>query len=278
MKFTPEQIKGRIQNTAKINNADPQTLMRLFMMERFLERLANSKYKDNFIIKGGVLVCAMVGLGLRSTMDIDTSVRNLNLTPYEAKEIINNIINIDLHDGVTFKIKKISGIMDKMEYPGVRFSMDAKLGSLITPINIDISTGDAITPRAIEYQYKLLLDDHSIKLWSYNLETILAEKLQTILARGIYNTRMRDFYDVKTLLSLYKNDIDKDLLKKAFHSTCSTRGTDGLKEKRNLILTEIEKDETLQRLWESYRKKYFYSAGIDYLDVINSIRELLTLI
>ena len=119
---------------------------------------------------------------------------------------------------------------------------------------------------------------YSIKLWSYNLETILAEKLQTILARGIYNTRMRDFYDVKTLLSLYKNDIDKDLLKKAFHSTCSTRGTDGLKEKRNLILTEIEKDETLQRLWESYRKKYFYSAGIDYLDVINSIRELLTLI
>ena len=106
MKFTPEQIKGRIQNTAKINNADPRTLMRLFMMERFLERLANSKYKDNFIIKGGVLVCAMVGLGLRSTMDIDTSVRNLNLTPYEAKEIINNIINIDLHDGVTFKIKK----------------------------------------------------------------------------------------------------------------------------------------------------------------------------
>jgi len=137
MKFTPEQIKGRIQNTAKINNADPRTLMRLFMMERFLERLANSKYKDNFIIKGGVLVCAMVGLGLRSTMDIDTSVRNLNLTPYKAKEIINNIINIDLHDGVTFKIKKISGIMDKMEYPGVRFSMDAKLGSLITPINID---------------------------------------------------------------------------------------------------------------------------------------------
>lgn len=204
IQLTPEQVKGRIKNIAKQNHADARTLMRVYMMERFLERVANSGYKDNFIIKGGMLVTAMVGVALRSTMDIDTSIKNQNLSAEDAKNIVNEIKDIDLGDGVTFDIKEVTNIMDEMEYPGIRISMNAVMGKLITPMKIDISTGDVITPRAVEYRYKLLLDDRTISLWSYNLETILAEKLQTVLSRGILNTRMRDFYDIHVLLSLYE--------------------------------------------------------------------------
>lgn len=190
MGFTPEQIKGRIKSIAKQNNADARTLMRIYMMERFLERLAQSEYRDNFIIKGGILVTAMIGVAHRSTMDIDTSMKNLNLSADDALQVVNQVKDIDLDDGVSFEVKDVSNIMDEMEYPGIRVTMNANVGRLITPLKIDISTGDVITPRAIEFNYDLLLEDRSISLWSYNLETILAEKLQTVLARGILNTRM----------------------------------------------------------------------------------------
>lgn len=199
MGFTPEQIKGRIKSVAKQNNADARTLMRIYMMERFLERLAQSEYRDNFIIKGGILVTAMIGVAHRSTMDIDTSMKNLNLSAEDALRVVNQVKDIDLDDGVSFEVKDVSNIMDEMEYPGIRVTMNANVGRLITPLKIDISTGDVITPRAIEFNYDLLLEDRSISLWSYNLETILAEKLQTVLARGILNTRMRDFYDIRML-------------------------------------------------------------------------------
>ena len=227
MQLTPEQVKGRIKNVAKENKADARTLMRIYMMERFLERVANSQYKDNFIIKGGMLVTAMVGVALRSTMD-------------------------------------------EMEYPGIRFTMNAVMGKLVTPMKIDISTGDVITPRAIEYNYKLLLDDRSISLWAYNLETILAEKLQTVLARGLLNTRMRDFYDIKTLLSIYEQDIDADVLKKAFETTCKKRSTENLKEEAPKIMAAVSDDAQLHTLWKSYQKKYPYAADISYEDIMES--------
>lgn len=254
MQLTPEQVKGRIKNVAKKNNADARTLMRIYMMERFLERLSNSKYKDNFVIKGGMLVTAMVGVANRSTMDIDTSLKNQNLSAEDARKIINEIANIDLDDGVVFEIKEVSNIMDEMEYPGIRLTINAMMEKLITPMKIDISTGDVITPRAIEYQYKLLLDGRSIQLWSYNLETILSEKLQTVLVRGLLNTRMRDFYDINMLLSIYKQEIDEDILKKAFKATCEKRGTESLKTEGTRIITAVEKDTQLRHLWKSYQK------------------------
>lgn len=275
MQLTPEQVKGRIKNVAKENKADARTLMRIYMMERFLERVASSRYKDNFIIKGGMLVTAMVGVALRSTMDIDTSIKNQNLSAEDARRIVNEIKDIDLGDGVTFEVKEVSDIMDEMEYPGIRFTMNAVMGKLVTPMKIDISTGDIITPRAIEYNYKLLLDDRSIRLWSYNLETILAEKFQTVLARGLLNTRMRDFYDIKTLLSIYEQDIDTDVLKKAFEATCKKRSTENLKEEAPKIMTAVSDDVQLHTLWKSYQKKYPYAADIGYEDVIESIKCLL---
>lgn len=275
MGFTPEQIKGRIKSVAKQNNADARTLMRIYMMERFLERLAQSEYRDNFIIKGGILVTAMIGVAHRSTMDIDTSMKNLNLSAEDALRVVNQVKDIDLDDGVSFDVKDVSNIMDEMEYPGIRVTMNANVGRLITPLKIDISTGDVITPRAIEFNYDLLLEDRSISLWSYNLETILAEKLQTVLARGILNTRMRDFYDIRMLLDTYEDKVNKVVLKDAFAATCNKRGTDHLQEQAEEIIKIIEADEQLQVLWRAYQKKYSYAADIDYASVINGVRKLM---
>ena len=275
MGFTPEQIKGRIKSVAKQNNADARTLMRIYMMERFLERLAQSEYRDNFIIKGGILVTAMIGVAHRSTMDIDTSMKNLNLSAEDALRVVNQVKDIDLDDGVSFEVKDVSNIMDEMEYPGIRVTMNANVGRLITPLKIDISTGDVITPRAIEFNYDLLLEDHSISLWSYNLETILAEKLQTVLARGILNTRMRDFYDIRMLLDTYEDKVNKAVLKDAFAATCKKRGTDHLQEQAEEIIKIIEADEQLQVLWRAYQKKYSYAAEIDYASVISGVRKLM---
>lgn len=275
MGFTPEQIKGRIKSVAKQNNADARTLMRIYMMERFLERLAQSEYRDNFIIKGGILVTAMIGVAHRSTMDIDTSMKNLNLSVEDALRVVNQVKDIDLDDGVSFEVKDVSNIMDEMEYPGIRVTMNANVGRLITPLKIDISTGDVITPRAIEFNYDLLLEDRSISLWSYNLETILAEKLQTVLARGILNTRMRDFYDIRMLLDTYEDKVNKAVLKDAFAATCKKRGTDNLQEQAEEIIKIIEADEQLQVLWRAYQKKYSYAAEIDYASVIRDVRKLM---
>lgn len=275
MGFTPEQIKGRIKSVAKQNNADARTLMRIYMMERFLERLAQSEYRDNFIIKGGILITAMIGVAHRSTMDIDTSMKNLNLSAEDALRVVNQVKDIDLDDGVSFDVKDVSNIMDEMEYPGIRVTMNANVGRLITPLKIDISTGDVITPRAIEFNYDLLLEDRSISLWSYNLETILAEKLQTVLARGILNTRMRDFYDIRMLLDTYEDKVNKVVLKDAFAATCNKRGTDHLQEQAEEIIKIIEADEQLQALWRAYQKKYSYAAEIDYASVINGVRKLM---
>lgn len=275
MGFTPEQIKGRIKSVAKQNNADARTLMRIYMMERFLERLAQSEYRDNFIIKGGILVTAMIGVAHRSTMDIDTSMKNLNLSAEDALRVVNQVKDIDLDDGVSFDVKDVSNIMDEMEYPGIRVTMNANVGRLVTPLKIDISTGDVITPRAIEFNYDLLLEDRSISLWSYNLETILAEKLQTVLARGILNTRMRDFYDIRMLLDTYEDKVNKAVLKDAFAATCKKRGTDHLQEQAEEIIKIIEADEQLQVLWRAYQKKYSYAADIDYASVISGVRKLM---
>ena len=271
MALTGEQVKGRIKNLAKIHKVDARVLMRIYMMERFLERMAASDYKENFIIKGGILVTSMLGVSMRSTMDIDTSIQNLKLSEKEALDIISEIVDIDLHDGVIFNAKNVSIIMDEMEYPGIRISIDAILDGLVTAIKLDISTGDAITPRAIEYDYKLMFENRSIKLWSYNLETILAEKIQTILARSILNTRMRDFYDVYSLSSCYESNINPSIFRQAFISTCNQRKTIELLTVGNESMELLKKDTTLNNLWNAYQNKYDYAREIKFEDAIDRV-------
>lgn len=276
MYLTPAQIKGRIKNVAKQNGSDPITLLRIYMMERFLERITYSKYKDDFIVKGGILVTSMIGISMRSTMDIDTTIRNFDLTKEETTRIINEIKDISLDDHIEFILNDVSEIMDNMEYPGIRIHMNSKLENLIVPIKIDISTGDVITPREVRYEYPLLLEDKSIQLWSYNLETILAEKIQTILSRGLLNTRMRDFYDITTLFNRYEDSINYNDLSLAFDKTCRKRETLSLLEQYEEILCSISEDSTLQNLWKNYCRKYKYVSHIEFSTNLEIIKQLMS--
>lgn len=274
MKLTPAQLKGRLKNLANQHRADARTLMRLYMMERFLERIAVSEYRDNFIIKGGILVTSLIGVALRSTMDIDTTIKNLNLSDEDIRRIIDEICIIDMQDDVKFQVKQLSQIMDEMDYPGIRVTLNAFLGNMPVPMKLDISTGDVITPREIHHQYKLLLEDRSILLWSYNLETLLSEKLQTVLARGLLNTRMRDFYDLYELFRLYCDKIDIATFKTAFTATCAKRDTKNLLQDATQVITNIQQDNNLMTLWKSYQKKYIYAANISYNDIMLSLTNL----
>lgn len=274
MALSSAQIKGRIKNIARKNKADARTLLRIYAMER----VSKSQYRNNFVLKGGVLVTAMVGISQRSTMDIDTSLRNINLTMMQVEKIIKEIINIGIDDGVSFTMKSITDIMDEMEYSGIRVLMNANVDNMVIPFKIDISTGDVITPGAIKYDYELLLENRSISLWSYNLESILSEKLQTILARGPLNTRMRDYYDVFILSRMYADKIDPLLLKKAYIATCQQRDTEYLLNGYKNIIQSIEESKSQMEFWRKYQDKYPYASAISFQDILQSTVQLLKLI
>lgn len=278
MGLTSAQAKGRIKNIASKNGADPRVLMRIYMMERFLERVSLSAYKGNFIIKGGMLITSMVGISMRSTMDIDTTVKGQDLSLENAQRIVSEIAEIQIDDGVSFIIKDVETIMDEMEYPGIRFHLDAIFEKMITPIKIDVSTDDVITPRAIEYNYKLMLEEREIQLWSYNLETILGEKLQTILVRERANTRMRDFYDICVLVEMYAREIKAEDFKAAYEATCRKRESLHLISNEEEIIDIIASDSKLNDQWLNYQKKFSYASNISFEKTIECAKRLISLL
>ena len=211
-------------------------------------------------------------------MDIDTTIQNHDLSLENTKRMIESICHVHLVDGVTFETKSVTEIMDEMEYPGIRFGLEACIGRMVTPIKIDVSTGAAITPSAVEYDIKLMLEDRSISLLSYNIETVLAEKLQTILARGVLNTRMRDFYDVHVLLTARKKDIDEDTLKQAFLATCKNRQSEGVIANSMKIYDSIATDARLASLWKTYQQKYPYAKDMDFNRVLGGLKSLLEMV
>ncbi len=247
------------------------------MMERLLERISVSDYKDKFILKGGMLVAAMVGLDARSTMDLDATVKGVNITMEDVEKIVTSIISEQIEDGVEFRIKSVSRIMDEAEYPGVRVGMEAFFDGVRTPLKIDISTGDVITPSEIRYSFKLMLEDRSIEIYAYNLETVLAEKLETIISRNVANTRMRDFYDIHILQKIHAENIDADVFRDAVIATSKKRGTQEMLKDVLAILDDVEKDPAMERLWINYQKSFTYAKNIDWETVINSVRVLFKL-
>lgn len=276
--LTAEQLKGQLKSLANKNHADARVLLRLFMMERFLERLSLSKYSEMFILKGGMLITAMIGISNRSTMDIDTTISGFDLTSEEAVSVVGEIIGIELNDEVSFSIEGSETIMDAMDYPGIRIEMTASLEKLTVPFKIDISTGDAITPSAIKYNYKTIIENRSINLCSYNIETVLAEKIQTILARGALNTRMRDFYDEKILTDIYEHSINHIILKRAFEATSKERKTETLIENSSFAIETIKEDKTMNSLWRKYQNKYQYASGISLEETLNSVMKIISII
>ncbi len=274
---TARQLKDLIRNLSKKNSADAQILMRNYMMERFLERISTSDYKDSFILKGGMLVAAMVGLDARSTMDLDVTVKGVNVTIEDVEKIVTSIISVPLEDGVEFRIKSVSEIMDGAEYPGVRVSMEALFDGVRTPLKIDISTGDVIIPSEIRYSFKLMLEGRYIELYAYNLETVLAEKLETIVSRNVANTRMRDFYDIHILQQIHAGNVDAVVLRDALAATSKKRGTQELLNDALAILDDVEKDSAVKQLWRNYQNSFAYAEDIDWETVMHSVRSLFQL-
>lgn len=277
---TARQLKDLIRNLSKKKSADAQILMRNYMMERFLERISLSEYKNQFILKGGMLVAAMVGLDARATMDLDATIKGTNVSVEDVEMIISQIISIPLDDGVSFRIKRISEIMEEADYPGVRVSMETKFDGVITPLKIDISTGDIITPREIKYNFNLMLENRTIEVWAYNLETVLAEKLETVISRNVTNTRMRDFYDIYILQKLYGEQLSKDVLWDALVATAKKRETLEQIETEDIdeVFDEIQSSSVMENLWKAYQRNYSYSADIPWHTLMKSIRTLYEII
>ena len=271
---TSRQLKALVRNLTKGDSLQAQIIMRNYVMERFLERISLSKYRNNFILKGGMLVSAMVGLDTRSTMDIDTTIKNMPLSVENAQEMIEEIIAIPIDDGMTFSIKSVGEIMDEAEYSGVRANLEATLETMRTPLKVDISTGDIITPREVLYTFRLMFEERTISILAYNLETVLAEKMETVIARGVANTRLRDYYDLYILQNEYTHAMNMEQFKAAFLATSKKRNSIQLITEGNRILKEIADSEVMQGLWKSYQKKFSYAEDISWEMVMDSIEKL----
>lgn len=262
-------LKANVRNLSDGDDRVAKAYIRIFFMERFMERVSLSEYNSHFILKGGMLVASLLGVNVRATMDIDTTVKALPLTTSDIERIINEICQVNIDDNVTFKITQIETIMDEFDYPGVRVHMEGYLDKLKQPIKIDVSTDDVITPSAIEYKYKLLFENRTIDLFTYNIETMLAEKMQTIINRGLANTRMRDYYDVYELV----NNVDYSvaLTKSAFDATCKKRETVFTKDKIEEVLSDISSSSALMERWNMFKDKNYFVEDINYEQIVDVI-------
>ena len=266
-------LKAKIRNIAK-QNIPAQVILQNYMFERLLVRLSASEYKEKFVLKGGMLVAAIVGLDNRATMDMDTTLKNLPLTPEAIRSALEDVCDIAFDDGVVFEIGTISPIREDDIYGGYRVMLNAKFDTLLTPLSIDVSTGDAITPYAVQYNFSEIFDDEkSYELWAYNIETVMAEKVETILRRGVFNTRPRDFYDTYILTTTQK--FDNAVFADALSATAKHRGTTEQIADVPSILYNIEESPELKTMWDKYRKQFSYAKDITYEQIMDSIKTLL---
>lgn len=261
-------LKGKIKNYAKSKSIAAQVVLQNYMFERFLARLSMSDYREKFVVKGGMLIAAIVGLDTRSTRDLDTTLRNLPLTEEKVMEAVENICKITLGDDVIFEVKSIAPIRKDDRYGGFCVRLDAIYDTIVTPLSIDVSTGDVITPEAVEYEFSGIFDEEiRIKMWGYNIESVMAEKVETILSRGIFNTRPRDFYDVYILGTTQR--YDKKIFLKALEATAIHRGSREQIIDKTGIIEKLSASEELIQMWEKYRKKFSYASEIQYADVMD---------
>lgn len=268
------QLKDLIKNLAKEKDVNAQILLRNYMLERFLERISLSEFKDKFILKGGMLVAAIVGVDMRSTVDMDATIKSYPVTFDSIKNILDSILAVQIDDGIDMKLINIKEIRAEDEYSGFRVSMEALMDGARIPLKVDITTGDKITHKEVVYRFDLLLEDRSIEILAYNIETVIAEKFETIIARGIANTRMRDFYDIYILLKVQGHNIDKDILSEAIVATARKRGSRSILLEGELVLKEVFKSEILSREWSKYQKQYSYSADISWDEIKEAIFEI----
>ena len=276
---TSRQLKDKVKNltaglSVREKSEKAQMLIRNYLMERLLERISVSNYRDNFILKGGMLVASITGLDARATKDIDATVNALTLEYENISSILKEVMQIELGDNIQYSLKSHADIMEDFQYPGLRLMIEAKLDSIDLVFQMDVSTDDVITPGAVEYAYHMMLEDRAIPLKTYNLETLLAEKLQTIAARGEANTRARDFYDIYMLLKLRDSDISYETLKEAFAATSKKRGSSEQSYKMFEMLERFESSSDGLTLWENFKRSSYFAGDVSWVEVIDSVRSL----
>ena len=267
-----QSLMDKSRNFATKNNLSVQQVLQSYMFERFLERLSKSEYKDKFIIKGGLLLSSIMGLDMRTTMDIDTNVTGMNFELPQIRKIIEEIVSIELNDNVAFEISNLSPIKEDNDYGGYKFKLIATQSNVKVRFSIDVSTGDIINPRAIEYKYKMILEDNYIDILTYNYETIIAEKLETILKRNTANSRMKDYYDIYYFANIKWNKIDKNILKQALNTTFEHRDSKYELENNSRIIDELAVSESLKLLWQQFTQKHSYAKKTSFDETIQAIK------
>ena len=269
-----KSLIDKLKNKAEQNNITVNEVLQNYMFERILERLSISEYKNNFILKGGVLLSSIMGIDTRTTMDMDTCLKGINLTEEQLYKVLKNILDTDVKDGVIFEIENSKPIKENDEYGGLKYNILAKFDNIKVNLSIDIATGDVITPGEIEYNYKMMFEDKALKIMTYNIESIIAEKFQTIISRNVLNSRMKDFYDLYYLIK-YKT-FSKDDLRLAIEKTFDKRNTDIKLINSNISV--IQESDLLQDLWKTYSQKHKYTKDIKFEDIIETIKKISELI
>ncbi len=269
------QLKARIKNSAQKAGIPAQSMMQNYLLERLLERLSKSEWRGNVIVKGGMLISSLVGVASRTTMDLDTTIRGFELTHESAENVFRQIAAIDVDDDWTFEFDRTEDIRETDDYPGIRVHLKANYAPMSVPLTIDVTTGDKITPGPIEYEYPLLFDEGSIRLMSYTIETVLAEKIETLVSRGLTNTRPRDFYDVHMLWRLRSDDCNLATLRQAVDATCAKRESVARMAQWEKVLNEVANDRMMLSLWAKYTKKNPYAAGIELPDCCQDAKTIL---
>lgn len=273
------QLKSAIGKMAKEKHIPAQLVMQNYMLERLLERISRSKYQGNFILKGGLLIASMVGLHSRATMDMDATIRNHPVNENSIKTMFEEIVSIPIDDDISFSFQGVGEIRKNDAYGGYRISLTANFPPMRVPLKLDITTGDKITPKAIEYSYPMMFSDGTLEIFAYNLETILAEKLETVISRGDQNTRPRDYYDIFILSKLKGHEIDRDILRKALSETAKKRHSDDLIPQYRSIVEQVVKSTSMLQHWKTYQRDYEYARGVEFssacetiINIMDSIR------
>lgn len=270
--MTSTRLKALIRNLSKINKVEAEVLLRNYMLERFLERVSLSRHKCRFILKGGMLISAMVGIDSRTTMDLDATIKGQALSAGETIGLIKDILTVPIEDNVLITYQRIEDIRQDADYPGYRVSLDAVLQGSRQTLHIDVTTGDFVTPREIEYRFRLMFEDRTISIMAYNLETVLAEKFESVITRGLVNTRMRDFYDIFMLTT--SQAVDEGTFNSAIHRTARRRQTAGQIADAASVIQHISASPLLKDLWSRYQKKYSYASDVTWEMTMDSLRKL----
>lgn len=272
------QLKARMKKLSKEKHISAQLLLQNYMMERLLERISQSRYKEYFIIKGGFLIAAMVGLDTRATMDIDATIKGYPVTEKTIKTMFEEICDIYIPDDIVFEFKHIGEIREGDEYTGYRVSVTANYAPMAVPLKLDITTGDVITPKEISFAYPMMLEDRTISVLAYNLETILAEKLETVISRSDQNTRPRDYYDIYILYMLWKNNVNMHNLQCALKATGEKRGSVNLLTEYKRIMEVVVNSEVMSKQWKKYQKDFAYASEVSFKDACNTVTRIMDII